>query len=1248
MAAAITLTDDDIQLSDMLESYPSATTPGFQTLLSAKKEFAELAAQPNDRLPPGRGKFFPHQKYTHRFLRAYDRLAVFDETGTGKSCSVLGFVEYTRKELEKAKINPLNSDERVAHYKQVVVLVRGGTQKSEFRNQLLCRCSDGRYETPLVLGAKKETAQKSNITAEIKRAGYVLTTYESFNNRIVEKLAKNPSEEAGLRELALEYSDTIFWVDEAHNLLSAQSAGTTYKKKNEIYFTLWRLFHVIQRSQVILSTATPMINDEKEMGDIMNLILPLNGEIPIGYDYRNAPPNDIRVLFPGLHFDYRTSTPEQMAPYFQGQIPRDYDFKNATLAGLEPFFRGKVTYIRASDTGAVPTDEGVLQNDELAFPGGVTYKSQLILYSTEMSEFQSEAYLRAKGQAGTQADLYSAERQAGNFVFPDGYWGQGATDEERARNRTARRNRAMAKATVEAAAEGIINEFTTRPQDLPGMILPVNLLLETIGETEDDFDEEVQEGQELRAFRRYVTVRGDTYAPTADFAPWLRDLNHIGYLSSKYAAIVRSIIQDPGNCFVYGEFVVGSGVIVLALCLEGMGFVRYNESSSMFIGTGAGMLKPVCSSGDADATNRRVRPDILSRSQGGPMRYAMLTRGVSNAKFQSMMEGMNSYENRHGDYIKVLLASPIGRDAINVNNVLQIHLIGSEWNPSALYQAISRGIRATSHEDLLAEERARLSALHQDPSTARINVRIFRHAALASDPDHSSIDVQMYQVSEYKDRGIHRIMRIMKQCSIGCQVHYARNVRPTDVNGSPACDYEDCNYHCVDPLPAELDYSTYDVLYADELINETQAEVINIYRQRNSLTLLELQALLPTFRRKYLIMALEQLITNKTPLTDRFGYTVYLREDGGTFYLDRIYPTGTNASYAMSYYTQGVIAIEQKTLANIVTGLEVGEYQQIAQELEQINPADPSFNQRLDDLPVEGRVAIVEDVIRRAILGQRNGFTDAVIIKFQRMIFDIKDPLNELNEAYERLNQRRPKRGRKANPDAKRRTRKINANDIDNLNIQQNTDGESVFVHTLYSLLGNQTGYATTARVNKGEGRTRILKPSEIEEGWRDVNPIELPVYNTIVQVENARRSQRFREMGVYGYMEDYTNNTKVFKISDRLSESKKAKTDARHEKRGRICTTWERSDLIDVLWNIEAAPPTGAFPSHTEADRQQMVFQISQKGNLSKIREQIMQWPLDRLVYYYKWSFTTYDRYWLCDYIRNHMEATGRMQNKV
>ena len=134
-------------------------------------------------------------------------------------------------------------------------------------------------------------------------------------------------------------------------------------------------------------------------------------------------------------------------------------------------------------------------------------------------------------------------------------------------------------------------------------------------------------------------------------------------------------------------------------------------------------------------------------------------------------------------------------------------------------------------------------------------------------------------------------------------------------------------------------------------------------------------------------MALERLITNKTPLTDRFGYTTYMREDNGSFYLDREYPTTLPPSYSMSYYTQGVIGIEQETLANIVVRLEAGEHQEVLSELELMDPKDPQFDLRLSAISIEGQATILENVIIRALRGNRSDFTDAIINKFQRMIF---------------------------------------------------------------------------------------------------------------------------------------------------------------------------------------------------------------------------------------------------------------------
>lgn len=1305
----IMATDNDIQLADMLVSYPPATTPGFQTLISAKEEFIEMSSDTRERLPPGRGKYFKHQKFMLRFLRAHEKVLILDATGTGKSCSVLSFCEYTRKELEKAKVDPTGADERNAHFKRVIVLVKGPTQKNEFKNQLVCKCSDGRYETSLVKNASTPAVQRTNVTLEIKKAGYQVSTYTTFAHRIAEKYPTDADNE----RLADDFSDTIFWIDEAHNLLVDPDATTTLSEKQHTYHTIWRVLHLIRRSKIIISTATPMINEDVEIGSLMNLILPVNGILPEGYSVRNAPPNDIRVFFPNLPFNYETVTfadifpllqaivinknsdipnidrfnvrelspyireltPSQlpanletmsrseldpllsivMGYYFQGQFPPDYDFKTATLDDLEPYMRGRVGFIRAADTGAIPEEQGILYGNEHTV-NGVTYNSQLVLYSTAMSDLQSEAYGRATEAGQRHDELAGAERQAGNFVFPDGFWGNGITDDERNARREIRRAKKVIKAGIKAREGDQDEELNIEEED----ILPIGFV-----QTEEQGVENIIDGGVPRAFRRYVEIRGENFSATQEFAPWLQDLDYISVLSCKYAEIVRIVMNEPGNAFVYGEYIKGSGAIVLALCLEGMGFVRYNENTSMFMSSGGESVKPYCSSSVGDieeevdmsdpvavaaaaarresrlAIRRRVRPNVLSRQNGGPLRYALLTRDTSDVKFNSMMEAMNSYENRHGDYIKVLISSRVGRDAINVNNVLQIHLIGPEWNQSSIYQALSRGLRATSHDDLIREERERIAIEEpeRDPATARIIVKIYKHAAIAQ--NGSSIDLQMYNIAEYKDRNIKRIMRMMKQCAIGCQIHYNRNVRPTDIDGSPTCDYDVCQYQCVDPPPEEIDYSTYDVLYAGDIVDSAMVEIINIFRQRNALTLAEISSFLPHYRTKYLIIALEKIIINKISLVDRFGYTTYLQEDNGSFYLDRTYPSTLPSSYAMSYYTQGIIGIEQNSLANIVTKLETGEYQEILNVLENIDPNDPQFESLLNNISIEGQASILEEVIIRIIGGVNNNFTNAIINKYQRMIFQIHEPITELNKVYNQLNQLRPKRGRKRNPDIKRRVKKINPITIDESKISRDEDTEIVYLHTLYSQIINQTGYATTARFNKAEGRIRLLKASEINYGWRDISELDLPVYNAFIQIEIATRNRPFENQGIYGFV----LNDGKFRIRDRLTEDVGAADDARKIKRGKVCNTWYRPDLIELMYQIGISEPGGVFPKFTESDRGMMIrFMLGKRMN--KPFEELQTWSLDKLTWFYKWySASSVKRDTLCDLIRNHMAATGRLQ---
>ena len=947
-----------------------------------------------------------------------------------------------------------------------------------------------------------------------------------------------------------------------------------------------------KRSKKILSTATPAINEPQEIGYLMNLILPLNGELPASYDYRNAPANDIRVLFPRLprNINPKTASREQMATYFVGQIPSNFDFNTATIEDLEPYFRGRVGFVRASDTGTVTRNMGEQQTEKLVIDG-IEYESRAILYTSAMSDFQSEAYDRAANGSGRKDDLRGAERQAGNFVFPDGHWGNGITEEERARRRPK------------------INDSLDDDE------IDVQIM-----------DDETEHAETRRAFRRYVTVQNDNYAATEEFAPYLTRIEYINNLSCKFAAIVDAVKNNPGNAFVYGEYVEGSGAIVLGLCFEGMGFERYNETTSMFIGNDVDTVKPYC--GVSGNGRRQINPNFKKK-----VRYALLTRKTSDAKFQSMMELFNSYENRHGEYIKVLIASRVGRDGINVNNGMQAHLVGSEWNQSAMYQALSRIFRATGHEDLLEEERQRLIAAGGDPADARITVDVYRHAAVSE--DGQSVDVEMYLLSEFKHRSISRIMRMLKQCSIGCQTHYNRNVRDSDVDYSADCDYDLCHYQCVDPIPTTIDYSTYDVLYANEVIDSLTDKILSIFRQYNALDIDSLCELLDT-NRKYVIMALEYLIVNKHPIIDGFGYKTYLREDHGYFYLDKVYPVGDNTAFPMSYYTNGLIAIESNPLGSVITEIATEDNIAVSRKLRSLDVESPEFTSIINDLSLEAKTILLEQACLDYLAGDNSPYVNKIMEIFHGVLFHIHEPVTQLEKALNAATNPVAKRGRR--PLAKNAGKPIKKLE----GFERETDTEMVYVHIMDSLAEQITKYNEVSRANKAEGKISILKPSE-KIGWRELTPgYEWQIYNAYIRSEIAERKEQFADkFPVHGTM----INGK-FRIVDKIHEAKTASKDTRGARRGRICKDMDTMEIIDVCYNIGMTLPPGHNQRKiSEAEKPTLVNALVNSG-LKKLytRDDIQSWDMNRISYYINFRDAHITRTQMCERIKDYMFDTSRI----
>ena len=434
---------DNLELDQLVYSYPEVSRENFQTLISAKKEFQEVSGQVKEPAPR-KGELFRHQKFIQRFMRQYDSQFIIHQVGTGKGCAVISVAQHYKAVLES--LENLRNDNTHAPYKRAYILVKGQTLIDEFKYQILCKCTDGDYITPQIVNSKTDRARKSNITRSIGRF-YEIQTYGTFAKKLLEMSDQ---------QLHNTFDNTIIIVDEVHNINPEQAGGIekihpksgviyyTKKKKNKktgeieekivenrlIYDQLWRLFHTAQPRKAIIMSATPMINEASEIGPRLNLILPEDR-----------------------------------------QIPNDLNYHYTTVDELEPYYRGHISYVRALDTGAITEyqgeliqatyyldeiDEVVASEDEdededsdeerdILNPTakkrdlaqlqaiqkssgkiGDGTPSQMVVYPTVMSKKQNSVYQIAQNDPealrpdsenpGAFNDL---ERQTANFVFPD-------------------------------------------------------------------------------------------------------------------------------------------------------------------------------------------------------------------------------------------------------------------------------------------------------------------------------------------------------------------------------------------------------------------------------------------------------------------------------------------------------------------------------------------------------------------------------------------------------------------------------------------------------------------------------------------------------------------------------------------------------------------------------------------------------------------------------------------------------------
>ena len=244
-----------IRYLDFYPNYPSLDDNQFQQKLYNKKEFLDYKLHREQEFIE-KGQYLNHQVLISRFMSEktlYNENLIYHEMGTGKTCVAFALTE-------RAKRNS-------STFKRVHVFARGSELLTALMRSLVYSCSRG-YDIQLEPYQKKDFRAEMTAIRKAVKGFYSFHTFLTFAREI---------ELLGDSQLVERYSNCIFVVDEVHNI-KGDPQGIVYKQ-------FFRLFHLVRNRKILLLSGTPMRDEVHEIADIMNLILPLDQQMPTGVEF---------------------------------------------------------------------------------------------------------------------------------------------------------------------------------------------------------------------------------------------------------------------------------------------------------------------------------------------------------------------------------------------------------------------------------------------------------------------------------------------------------------------------------------------------------------------------------------------------------------------------------------------------------------------------------------------------------------------------------------------------------------------------------------------------------------------------------------------------------------------------------------------------------------------------------------------------------------------------------------------------
>lgn len=1016
-------------------------------------------------------------------------------------------------------------------YKRTYIIEKSETLLSSIRTQIIESCAPGVYDTGIV---NETRLTRRSIRGRIRKAlddWYKFKTYKRFSMEL---------DRMDDEEIINKYSKSIIILDEVHNILGTNPEGNQNNDDSKDYPQYLRLCRLIRQSKICAVTATPMVNDTSGIVRLINLLLPEGQEMPNNID-------------------------------------------NMTLAQMEPFFRGKITFVRASTKAATPVYMGELLpakyrmtfpddsdlNQDLSHQAKMItriIKSGIKVFPTPMGDIQEQKYLSIP-----YAPFEGKNITSGIFTFPFG-----------------------SDSDFIKTSRGGRYSWTTPPE----------------------FSKWDQRGKFV-SFHQWLYNNGDT--------------SNIGRLSGKMKAIIDIERDAPGCSFIYTHLRNFSGAITIAMLFTLFGFEFFNDNlEQVFTSEDSSQVK--------DSYPKKLRVAVISSgfSQSKQDAILKLIRSDANVNGEYIKIVVGSRTSRDGLNVyhcrRMHLISP----QWNFSNMIQ-----------ATNRVLRAQGHETLRKLLNREAKSLGLSKEAWESYTNVDVKIYRHCIdykideltdsndddeTASKRDKSrNVDLYMYRYAERKELSIRRVFHAMKICAVDAVINRARNILGRDRDYTQDCDYEPCDYPSWEQLrdreynpdyelsrPELVDSETYDILYRDtsSLKNSilkrlfrfksvSYLKIFQEYREKNY----EDETIIQTLN-NIREMTSERIIT-------RDGDRLFIVLGDNGIHLQRQIDMPTSYIRDLSIYETPNMSLTTRSVSDVFQEMEhstidsdIIAVSAIYEQNETFATADSgkvagkgaskqtinAITKYIEDLPEWRRKSLLEE----CVLGLKghNLFKSVIMVKNILDIF--KGYYFQFDE-----------------------TDLITRSPV------------SVYVHIFQSHSSKNKSHNIVAR-NRDPKEFRIYKSNE-SLGWRKLIEGE-DKYKIMVVKKITSDEEPYSKYTVYGtILQD-----KKFRVNyNPPNANSNAIVDKRQLKKGMECKSLEKYKLINIAWEEQIYPPISTTTTiHIPKNEQDM--RDSLEGTFG--RDFIKDLTGAKLQLMYLWNHQPDIVRVMCELLREKLEQTDRI----